>query len=99
MVRYFQKILKMSIIKSISCVLKIETSLNYLAKKEEYSLHPWDQEVSWTQHPSSSTLYHHGRVGIGTDQGREALTVASNIQVVDSDNKYCCPVLTTASAD
>ena len=84
MIWYFQKILKMSIIKSISCVLKIETSLNYLAKKEEYSLHPWDQEVSWTQHPSSSTLYHHGRVSIGTTQGREALTVAGNIQVLTS---------------
>ena len=40
-----------------------------------------EQEVSWSKHPHSDTVYHLGKVGIGTDSSKEALTVQGNIQV------------------
>ena len=45
-------------------------------------IHPWwTQEATWSKHQSSNTIYHYSKVGIGTAQGREALTVVGNIQV------------------
>ena len=40
-----------------------------------------EQEVAWARSPASDTVYHLGKVAVGTDQGREALTVAGNVQV------------------
>ena len=40
-----------------------------------------DQEVSWSKNPSTDTVYHLGKVGVGTDSSKEALTVQGNIQV------------------
>lgn len=40
-----------------------------------------EQEVSWSKSPQSDTVYHMGKVGIGTDHSKEALTVQGNIQV------------------
>ena len=39
------------------------------------------QDVSWCKNPNSETIYHHGKVGIGTEHSNEALTVQGNIQV------------------
>ena len=40
-----------------------------------------EQEVSWSKNPQSDTVYHLGKVGIGTENSKEALTVQGNIQV------------------
>jgi len=40
-----------------------------------------EQDVSWSKHPNSETVYHLGKVAVGTDQSSEALTVQGNIQV------------------
>lgn len=40
-----------------------------------------EQDVSWSKHPNSETVYHLGKVAVGTDHSNEALTVQGNIQV------------------
>jgi hypothetical protein len=40
-----------------------------------------DQEASWSKQGTSDTVYHMGKVGIGTENSTEALTVQGNIQV------------------
>lgn len=40
-----------------------------------------EQDVSWSKHPNSETVYHLGKVAVGTDQSDQALTVQGNIQV------------------
>ena len=39
------------------------------------------QDVSWCKNPNSETIFHHGKVGIGTEHSNEALTVQGNIRV------------------
>merc|ERR1719237_1794683 len=40
-----------------------------------------EQEASWSKQGGSDTVYHMGKVGIGTEHSTEALTVQGNIQV------------------
>ena len=40
-----------------------------------------EQEISWSKNPHNDTVYHLGKVGVGTDASKEMLTVQGNIQV------------------
>jgi len=84
--RFFQLVVALEAVYSVNNT-KVEVPVYTLAteriivRASNPGLFEPEQEVSWSKHPNSETVYHLGKVAVGTDQSNEALTVQGNIQV------------------
>ena len=84
--KYFQLVVSLEAVVSVSgavievpvCSLATE---KIIVRASNPGLFEPEQEVSWSKNSHSDTVYHMGKVGIGTDHSKEALTVQGNIQV------------------
>ena len=86
--KYFQLVVSLEAVVSVSsvmmevpvCSLASEKIIVRASNPGLFVFEP-EQEVSWSKNTQSDTVYHLGKVGIGTDRSKEALTVQGNIQV------------------
>eukprot|EP00092_Neocalanus_flemingeri_P045273 GFUD01050507.1.p1 GENE.GFUD01050507.1~~GFUD01050507.1.p1 ORF type:complete len:1315 (+),score=258.40 GFUD01050507.1:90-4034(+) len=84
--RYFQLVVALEAVYGVNSS-KVEVPLYALAteriivRASNPGLFEPEQDVSWSKHPISDTVFHLGKVAVGTDQSNEALTVQGNIQV------------------
>ena len=86
--KYFQLVVSLEAVVSVSsvmmevpvCSLATEKIIVRASNPGLFVFEP-EQEVSWSKNTQSDTVYHMGKVGIGTDNSKEALTVQGNIQV------------------
>ena len=85
--KYFQLVVSLEAVVSVTggplmeipvCSLATE---KIIVRASNPGLFEPEQDVSWSKNSHSDTVYHMGKVGIGTDHSKEALTVQGNIQV------------------